>query len=71
MVAAAAPGFPCRVSLEEARVGEELLLLHHMHQPAHAPYRAAGPIYVRRGAVAARLAPGWRPARCRIAWPRG
>nr|WP_269450787.1 hypothetical protein [Stenotrophomonas sp. MMGLT7] len=47
------------------------MLLHHMHQPAHAPYRAAGPIYVRRGAVAARLAPGWRPARCRIAWPRG
>lgn len=67
MVAAAAPGFPCRVSLEEARVGEKLLLLQHMHPPAHSPCRAAGPIYVRRGAVAARLAPGQVPD-CVATW---
>jgi hypothetical protein len=43
-------GFPCRVSLEDARTGDELLLLSHEHQPARSPYRASGPIYVRRGA---------------------
>lgn len=49
------PGFPCRVSLEDAQPGEELLLLHYRHQPADTPYRAAGPIYVRRHAQTARL----------------
>lgn len=44
------PGYPCRISLEDANVGEELLLLHYLHQPAASPYRASGPIYVRRGA---------------------
>ncbi len=44
------PGYPCRVSLEDARVGEELLLLPYLHQPAASPYRASGPIFVRRGA---------------------
>ncbi|MBC7942470.1 MAG: DUF1203 domain-containing protein, partial [Chitinophagaceae bacterium] len=43
------PGYPCRISLEDALVGEELLLLHHLHQPAASPYRASGPIFVRRG----------------------
>lgn len=49
VVATASPGFPCRVSLEDAAVGEELLLLPFEHQPAASPYRATGPIYVRRG----------------------
>ena len=44
------PGHPCRVSLVDAEVGEELLLLPYEHQPANSPYRASGPIYVRRGA---------------------
>jgi hypothetical protein len=44
------PGYPCRVSLVDAEVGEELLLLPFEHQPANSPYRASGPIYVRRGA---------------------
>lgn len=48
VLADAAPGFPCRVSLEDAAPGEELLLLHYVHQAADTPYRAAGPIYVRR-----------------------
>lgn len=43
-------GFPCRVSLQDARVGEELLLLSYEHQPATSAYRASGPIFVRRGA---------------------
>ena len=30
VVAAASKGFPCRVSLEDAREGEKLILLHHV-----------------------------------------
>lgn len=44
------PGFPCRVSLEDAEVGEELLLLPFAHQAAESPYRACGPIFVRKAA---------------------
>lgn len=51
-------GFPCRVSLQDARIGEELLLLPHVHQPAASPYRASGPIYVRRDAARGRLPTG-------------
>jgi hypothetical protein len=54
-------GFPCRVSLQDAAVGEELLLLSYEHQPAASPYRASGPIYVRRGARHRRLSPGTVP----------
>ncbi|MBC8055725.1 MAG: DUF1203 domain-containing protein [Rhizobiales bacterium] len=50
-VATESPGFPCRVSLEDAAPGEELLLLPFVHQPADSPYRASGPIFVRRGAA--------------------
>jgi hypothetical protein len=41
-------GTPCRVSLEDARRGEEVLLLSHTHHPAASPYRASGPLFVRR-----------------------
>ncbi len=47
MVADTKPGFPCRVSLEDAEPGERLILLPFEHQPAHSPYRASGPIFVR------------------------
>jgi len=40
---------PCRVTLEDAAPGEEVLLLSYRHQPAHTPYRQAGPIFVRAG----------------------
>jgi hypothetical protein len=55
-------GFPCRVSLEDAGAGEELLLLPFRHHAADSPYAASGPIYVRRGVPQARLAPGVVPA---------
>jgi hypothetical protein len=55
------PGYPCRVSLEDARVGEELLLLPFSHLPEISPYRSVGPIYVRRGARSRTLAPGEIP----------
>ena len=52
------PGFPCRISLQDAAVGEELLLLPYEHQHGASPYRASGPIFVRRGASQTRLAAG-------------
>ena len=42
------PRLPCRVSLEHAELGEELLLVNFEHQPANTPYRATHAIYVRR-----------------------
>ena len=50
VIATEKPGFPCRVSLVDAEVGEELLLLPYTHQPAASPYQASGPIFVRKGA---------------------
>ncbi len=44
-------GYPCRVSLSHAGVGEEVLLLSYQHQSGASPYQASGPIYVRRGAT--------------------
>lgn len=44
------PGFPCRVSLRDADLGERVILLPFTHQPAHSPYQAAGPIFVREHA---------------------
>jgi Protein of unknown function (DUF1203) len=49
------PGYPCRVSLADAEIGEELLLLPYAHQPAASPYQASGPIFVRKAARRARL----------------
>lgn len=48
----ATPGFPCRITLEDAAPGESLLLLHWTHQPAGTPYRSGGPIFVRESALA-------------------
>lgn len=42
------PGFPCRVSLQDAEVGEELFLLPYIHHNIASPYQASGPIYVRK-----------------------
>lgn len=54
VIASENPGvsYPCRVSLKFAEAGEELLLLNYRHldQPG-SPYRAEGPLYVRRNAV--------------------
>ena len=61
-VATESPGFPCRISLEEAVLGDELLLLPFLHQPAASPYQASGPIFVRRGARKRTLAAGVVPA---------
>jgi hypothetical protein len=52
VTADAKPGYPCRVSLEDAEPGETLLLLPFEHQPIDSPYRASGPIFVRQKATA-------------------
>jgi hypothetical protein len=62
VVADANPGFPCRVSLVDAEIGETVLLLNYEHQPARTPFRAAHAIFVRERAVEARCAPGEVPA---------
>jgi hypothetical protein len=49
MIADAKPGYPCRVTLEDAGPGEHVLLLAFEHQPAHSPFCASGPIFVREG----------------------
>ena len=47
------PGVPCRVSLADAEVGETALLLNFTHHDVSSPFRASGPVYVRRDAVMA------------------
>ena len=44
------PGFPCRITLEDAEPGETLLLVNHVSQDAATPYRASHAIFVREGA---------------------
>jgi Protein of unknown function (DUF1203) len=44
------PGFPCRVSLTDAKVGEVVLLTNYEHQPASSPYRSHHAVFVREGA---------------------
>ena len=48
-------GHPCRVSLEEAATGEELVLVNHVSNEAPTPFRASHAIYVRNGAETARF----------------
>ena len=41
------PGFPCRITLEDAEPGEALLLAPHRHHDAQTAYASQGPIFVR------------------------
>lgn len=45
------PGFPDRITLEDAAPGETVLLLNHVCQPAMTPYRACHAIFIREGAT--------------------
>jgi hypothetical protein len=55
------PGYPCRISLEDAVVGDEVLLLPYAHHRVDSPYKSLGPIYIRKGVTQAVLAPGEVP----------
>jgi hypothetical protein len=52
-VTATGHGFPCRVSLEDARAGERLILLNYTSHDVATPYRCTYAIYVREAAEAA------------------
>jgi len=61
MTATAKPGFPCRVSLQDAEVGEEVILVHYEHQAAKTPFKASHAVYVRANAEQAQPAVGEVP----------
>ncbi len=44
------PGYPCRVSLEDAQIGEEVYLFNFEHHQTDSPYRSSGPIFIRKNA---------------------
>jgi hypothetical protein len=44
-------GFPCRVSLEDAQAGDELILLNHTSHDVATPYRSSYAVYVRKDAA--------------------
>lgn len=55
VVADERPVFPCRVSLQDAKAGESLILLNYEHLPVASPYRSRHAIYVREAAAEAAL----------------
>lgn len=52
VAAGADKGWPCRISLEDAKAGESLILLNHVSHDVATPYRSAYAIYVREAANA-------------------
>lgn len=50
------PGTPCRVSMEDAEIGETVILCNYVHQPAQTPYQATHAIFVRDHARQADIA---------------
>ena len=65
VVADRATGFPCRVSLQDAAVGETLILTHHIHHDVDTPFHASHAVYVRENAVEAEAAADEVPAMLR------
>jgi hypothetical protein len=61
VIADSKPGFPCRVSLQDADIGDELLLLNYCHVEGNTPYAASHAIYVRKGQQQARPLAGTVP----------
>ena len=51
-VATSKPGFPCRITLEDAEPGDSLLLLNYESHSADTPYRSAYAIFVNETARA-------------------
>jgi len=43
------PGYPCRVSLEDAEIGEEVILIPYDFHKTNSPYQSRGPIFIRKG----------------------
>jgi len=53
VTADAKPGYPCRVSLEDAEPGDTLILVNHVSHDVANPYRASHAIFVNERARAA------------------
>ena len=49
------PGYPCRVTLSDAEVGERVLAIAFDHHDVASPYKSAGPILIRDNAVTRKL----------------
>lgn len=49
-VVAEKPGVPCRITLQDAEIGERALLLNYEHQSAPTPYRSTHAIFIREEA---------------------
>lgn len=45
------PGYPCRVTLEDAEPGESVLLVNYEHLAVITPYRSTHAVFVREGAT--------------------
>ena len=50
MQADSKPGYPCRISLQDAEPGESVLLLNYEHQSVATPYRSSHAIIIRENA---------------------
>lgn len=46
---------PCRISLDDAEIGESVILLTYAHQPADTPYHQQGPIFIREAQARAHV----------------
>jgi len=44
------PGYPDRIELRDAEIGERVLLVNYTHLPVETPFRSSYAIYVREGA---------------------
>jgi len=53
--------YPCRVTLQDAKPGETLLLINYEHQDADTPYRSNYAIYVNETAARTRTLTGELP----------
>lgn len=45
------PGFPCRITLDDAPLGQRVALVSYQHHEAETAYAQAGPIFVTVGPV--------------------
>ena len=52
VVARTSPGYPCRISLEDAEPGESLILLNFISHDVETPFRTSYAIFVRESARA-------------------
>jgi Protein of unknown function (DUF1203) len=66
MIADARPGYPCRVTLEDAKPGDAVLLVNYEHLPVDTPYRSRHAIFVADGAAQAARYEGAIPEQLHI-----